>query len=337
MAQPNLPMAPNTANPLRTHTGEAFDSARWQLYAPPPPEIGEVLSVSCDVKHGARAPTIVARVLFAILFGAIGATIGLLAGLLLLGGISALFHLSDATLRDGSIAVGALGGALGMYLGFVGGGIGGALEYVGRDGLAIFHFRGRPEDTTPVRVLRFADANALTTKLTAVGAGRGPVQTKYAFEWFKGGEWAPAFEIIGTFRTEGDSASPPPHDRYHFARAAEVAWTIHVRARASRELQERGYVEFKMLRGQKDPVVRVGSGFLEFVRGGEVDRCQTGDVAEISVHDGAFTVKRRDAKVGWFSSTGVYRFPYSEMENAKCFLIVLAELAGFSFARPPSA
>jgi hypothetical protein len=41
-----------------------------------------------------------------------------------------------------------------------------------------------------------------------------------------------------------------------------------------------------------------------------------------------FVIRRLDAKEGWFSSQGVFKFPYSQMANAQLFLILLDKFAG---------
>ena len=38
--------------------------------------------------------------------------------------------------------------------------------------------------------------------------------------------------------------------------------------------------------------------------------------------------RRRDAKEGWFSSTGVFKFPYGSLANAQLFIFLVEKLVG---------
>ena len=89
----------------------------------------------------------------------------------------------------------------------------------------------------------------------------------------------------------------------------------------------KGEVRFNL--GGKD-YVAIGPDILRLSLGGKVTECDTEDVGSVTIEQGVFTVKRVDAKEGWFSSKGVFKFDYSKLANAQLFLFVLKNVAGIS-------
>ncbi len=73
-----------------------------------------------------------------------------------------------------------------------------------------------------------------------------------------------------------------------------------------------------------------GRGFVELSFSGKIARCDHEDIEAISLSEGTFTIKRKDAKIGWFSSAGVFSFRYSDMPNALVFRIIVPQLLGVS-------
>ena len=81
------------------------------------------------------------------------------------------------------------------------------------------------------------------------------------------------------------------------------------------------------------PLARAGAvAILLHGRGGSAD-----DIASVSIENGMFTIKRRDAKVGWFSAKGVFSFAYDSMANAKVFLMAVDELLGLTYNPLPQS
>jgi hypothetical protein len=78
----------------------------------------------------------------------------------------------------------------------------------------------------------------------------------------------------------------------------------------------------------KNDWVRVSPGHLRFSFKGETMDCPVPEIGEARVEAGQFTIKRIDAREGWFSSEGVFKFPYSQLGNAQLFLILLDKVAG---------
>ena len=52
------------------------------------------------------------------------------------------------------------------------------------------------------------------------------------------------------------------------------------------------------------------------------------DIAEVRIDQGWVQVRRTDAREGWFSSSGIFKFPYGSLANAHLFLILMDQLVG---------
>src|SRR5439155_2476814 len=118
---------------------------------------------------------------------------------------------------------------------------------------------------------------------------------------------------------------PQSKDHYHFASGAELAWSNYLLRFVKDQLDRKGYLHFSL---GGDDYVRVGPDLLKLRVGGQVTECGTADIGALSLQQGMFTVKRRDAKEGWFTSKGVFKFNYNALANAQLFLFVLEKLTG---------
>src|SRR5690606_28868065 len=125
----------------------------------------------------------------------------------------------------------------------------------------------------------------------------------------------------------GEKKPPKPKDPFHFAESAELAWSLYLLDRMQEELKRDGALRFPL--GGAD-FVAVGPGFLVLSRKGTQERWGVDEIGGIAVNDGTLKIKRIDAKEGWFSSQGVFQFPYQQMANARLFLLSINRMLGYT-------
>jgi hypothetical protein len=290
---------------VRNHDGGPVFPDRV-FFAPPPPEIGEVLTASSTLRWNKKPMTMLSRFLLA---GFVGSLV--VAGLNLAGAgtiwqvpaaivtVLAMFALTRFKHR---------------------------LRYVGNDGLAVLTARSRPEKITRAELFLFANASELRageTRQYAHGVYSG---TSYSFVW-NDASGKKVFKLSGTYYSE--KKPPKPKDRFHFAESAERAWSNHLMDRATQEMSQTGALRFRL--GNKDWVA-VGPGFLEFCRKGIEERWEKGEIGNIMIQDGVFKLKKAGAQEGWFHSKGVVQFSKASISNAQVFWLATRRMLGSSGA-----
>jgi hypothetical protein len=198
-----------------------------------------------------------------------------------------------------------------------------ACSYIGRDGIAYFTFRGDPLKAKRA-VLRFADVASLRKGVTRHYRNGRYEGTSYFFRW-SNAENALVFEISSYAhpRTVG-------HDWFVFAEAAESAWSVHLFERTKASLAKTGAIIFPVA---GDDCVSVSPGAIELTFGGKNVKCAKNEIDFVSIQNGMFTIKRKDAQIGWFSREGIFTFPYSTMANAQVFLFALEKLGGIPLTK----
>jgi hypothetical protein len=193
--------------------------------------------------------------------------------------------------------------------------------YVGREGVARFTCAGS-RDNVQEEAFAFRDAADLRTSQVRRYTNGVYQGTDYSYTWTDVAGRA-RFLISGTHGSE--AGTPPPEDPYHFAVASELAWSLYLLDGIDRQIMTKGEVRFN-LRGSD--YVAVGPEALRLRLGSKEVTCATQDIGSVSIHQGVFTVKRKDAKEGWFSSSGVFKFDYGSLANAQLFLFVVQRVAG---------
>jgi hypothetical protein len=131
------------------------------------------------------------------------------------------------------------------------------------------------------------------------------------------------FSISGQHKSE--QGDPPAKDPFHFAAAAEQAWTIYLLGQVQAQLSTQGTIFFGL--GGKN-WVKLGEGHISVHMNGQTTDCDAEDIAEVRIEQGMVEVRRTDAKEGWFSSKGIFKFPYGTLGNAHLFLILMDKLVG---------
>jgi hypothetical protein len=294
---------------LPDHAGQER-LAEVEFFAEPPSEIGKVKSAESTLRPGRQPMLFGVRLL-------IGAVIGgaiIYAGLWLGRGANQIDRQSFEI--------------MGLVFGFAALGITllatrfrAKCSYVGEQGVVCFTLKGGREGKPTVQLLLFSQAHELRGKQTRQYVNGIYVGTSYDYAWTdESGK--PLLRMKGTYRQKkkGLKAGEP----FRFLQAAEVAWSVYYLARANQLLTTEGSIPFPV---DKKRVLRVGAGFLEFHFGGEPMRLSREDIASVTLGNGMFQFKHKDAK--WYSLSGKYSFQYGTMANARVFLLALENLMGY--------
>lgn len=307
---PPPPAPPEQQQQLCNHGGGALEYDA-DFFVPPPAEVGELLSAHTTMRQG-EAPmnpgTRAAVVLFSALGGGI---IGLLIALL-----PRIRH--PLWIAFWPLGLAALGAGIALALTR----FKRACSYVGRDGVARFACNGGRDQLTRDEVFLFRDAHELRTSQTRHYVNGGYQGTNYTFTWT---DINGVTRYVLSGRHNSEPGTPALTHPYYLATSAEFAWTMHLLGQLEAQLNLGGSVAFSL--GGRD-YVRVSPGRLELSLKGEVIECAAEDVAEARVDQGTFVIKQHGAREGWFSSSGVFRFPYNQLANAQLFLILLDKVAG---------
>jgi hypothetical protein len=296
--------------PLLNHGGGELPEDA-DFFAPPPQEIGELLSASTNMRQHDDPWTPGARAAWILLGTAIGVLIAVLICLL-------------ARIRHPAplIILPLILGGLGLVIAWWATGFKRSCSYVGREGVARFVCRGRRDNLATERVFLFRDALELRTAQTRQYVNGAYSGTNYSFTWTDVGG-VKRFGISG--RHNSEKGTPKLTHDYYFATGSEIAWTMYLLRQLEAKLTLGGAVTFHL---NKNDWVRVSPGHLRFELKGETIDCPVNEIGEARVEAGMFTIKRIDAREGWFSSEGVFKFPYSQLGNAQLFLILLDKVAG---------
>jgi hypothetical protein len=296
--------------PLTNHGGGPIEPDA-DFFVPPPPEIGELLSAHTSMRQGDEPWTPGARASWILLGVGIGVFIGVLIAL-----IARIRH--PATLLLVPLALGSIGAAVCLWAT----GFKRTCSYVGREGVARFVCTGARDRLTTSQLFLFRDATELRTAQTRHYTNGAYQNTQYSYTWTDISGLT-RYVINGSHNSE--QGNPPLTHAYYYAVAAEFAWTRHLLGQLEAQLNLGQGVTFKL---NKHEWVRVSPGQLRFSFKGQTFDCPVEEIGTARVDQGMFIIKRIDAREGWFSSEGVFKFPYNQLANAQLFLILLDIVAG---------
>jgi hypothetical protein len=286
-----------------THSGGQIPS-NMDFFAPPPTEIGVILSTESNLTHSKKPIPIDSRILLSLVVG------GLLAYI-----IRYLLKTNEANIIP--LATGALIGLL-LYLITE---FRYSCSYIGEQGIVQLFIKGSRTATPKEHKLCFKDASNLYVAQIRNYVNGIYSGTTYTYRWTKNS--GKDYRLNGQYRSE--KKTPKDGDAWHFADAAERVWIIYLLETVDEKLNNLGYVEFPMAGNQK--AVRIGNGFMEFVMKDNVpQRVAVKDMKDITLGGGVFQFKHKDAK--FWSGKGKYSFTYSNIPNARLFLVVLERLTG---------
>lgn len=295
---------------LPDHTGAA-PPAPMEFFTAPPSEIGTVVSAESTLRPGRSHKSFVARLLTAAVVA---------AGLIVAVDWGTSQMRSRADRESLAIVAYVVAGIL-FFLILLATRFKAVCSYVGERGVARFTLSGSRQAQPKSEVLVFEQAEELHAGQTRHYHNGIYTGTTYDYYW-NGPDGRRLFRLKGQHR--GNKNLPKRGSPFHFANAAELAWSRHYLARADRQLQSEGSIAFPV---DKSRVVRVGPGFMEFHFGEAPVRLTRDEFASVNLSGGQFSFKHADAK--WYSRAGKYSFSYGRMANAKVFIIALEKLMGY--------
>ncbi len=292
---------------VKDHAGVAIPPSA-DFFCDPPEEIGEVLSAFTTMKKTDQPTSLAVRLVIAFFAGAVGLVLGILIAINITTPFWQVFW-----------TVGLTGLGLGITLLMTG--FSHTCTYVGREGVAKFQCSGNRENIKS-EMFRFADGAEVRTSQTRHYYNGAYTGTEYRYTWTDVAGRS-RYTINGRYRAE--NGNPPHKDPYHYALAAEMAWTFYLLNQIQPQLQTSGSIFFGL--GGRDWVRLAEQKMILFYKGETVE-CEADEIAHVSIEQGMFEVRRKDAKKGWFSSTGIFKFPYGNLANAQLFLFLLDKLVG---------
>jgi hypothetical protein len=287
---------------IRNHAGSAL-SPQDDFFTPPPEEIGDVISAYTTLRKGVEPKTPGARLGGAIVAGVVGLALGIVIALAIKNVVFQIIV---------PLSLGGLGLAIVLFAT----GFKHTCTYVGKDGVARYTCRGAREEVTG-SVFCFKDASELRTSQTRHYTNGVYQGTHYSFSWTDIGGRS-RFVIAGQHRSE--AGTPANKDQYHFATSSERAWTIYLLNQVSAQLKMSGTIYFGL--GGKN-WVKLGERRIILYMSGVTTECDADEIAEVRIYQGMVEVRRKNAKEGWFSSSGIFKFPYGSLGNAQLFLILM--------------
>ena len=235
------------ASDVTDHVGNALEADRV-FFAPPPLEIGKIISAYSTILRNKNPNPPLPRVIAALALGSLAA-------------FFAWMGLQDennpAILGMGVLVAGSLGAMLGyMIIRKTN-----VCTYVGENGVARYNIKNLNDTPRQSDLLRFADVAELRTRQTRNYYNGVYTGTTYNYTW-SGGSGNRPFTLSGTYHSsKGD---PPPGDAFRFAGAAEAAWSAFAFERAKTDLQRNGAVRFSL---QHNNYLVVGEGYIEISSG----------------------------------------------------------------------
>jgi len=301
---------------VRNHTGGRI-APNSVFFASPPPEIGKVLSAQSGLCSGGSAVTnTMARKVIGlfVLFG------------ILLGGFI------GAGLSHGhwmGIVLGALAGALSIGCPISRReGKRNDCTYVGTHGIARFPYLNRNAANSRGDLFLFENAVELQTALLGRTTG-----THFNYQW-KNDKGKAVYKLEGGYY--GNKKDIDPDAVFHFARAAEKAWSQYFLPQVKAELERNGSYRFLTRRGLTgNQYVIVGPGFLDVITGEKTFHNMARDIGDIVLHHGWIIIRRIDAQDRAINSLdgshGICYLSYGSVSNVKIFLTLLTEVVGVSW------
>ncbi len=309
------------------HAGNLLKSDRV-FFTAPPSEIGEILSVSSTLgKDGKTKKTdwsgIFSGIFSSILLGfvagfAVWFVIFIIMAVLSVRNGFLFNNLHWLCLSIGIIATLWLLRATSLTKSAV-------CSFVGTKGAASCEWKDNPQERV-AQLIEFKNAAELRTTQTAHYKNGAYQYTNYGFNWTDRNRQN-VFFLIGVYRSRENN--PPPEDNYHFALAIEHSWSVFAYQNAIEELKRNGTVRFNLSGG--DAII-VGNGFVEIHQRGQTARCNTEEIDDVKIKQGIISLRRKDANSGFFGigAKGIFTFNYSDLANARLFILLFGALVGVS-------
>lgn len=295
---------------VQDHGGEPLPSSMY-FFKDPPKKLGAIVSACSTLSKGVEPWSASSRAVLVLFIGGLGMAVGLMITL-------------GARLRDPFWAAfwpilltsvfALIAWACTIFSHTV--------TYVCAGGLARYGCTGTRDSVSSTEVFPFADAQHLRTH-TVLHYTNGTYQhTAYTYTWSDINGTA-RFAITGQHNSE--TGSPTSQHAFHFARAGEIAWTIFLLNQVDAQLSSNGHIQFALTGGDW---IRLGKDSIQFRIGGNKDEWTIKEISQVSVQAGMVQLRHREAKEGWFSSSGIIKFQYDQLANAQLFFHVMERYVG---------
>jgi hypothetical protein len=194
--------------------------------------------------------------------------------------------------------------------------------YVGKRGIAECNYSKDSQHKT--KVLLFDKAAELRTAITANYKNGIYQNTSYSFTWTDADRQI-VYTLSGSYYAK--DGLPDSDSTYHFALAAEQAWTNHLMETNERDFAAQKPVRFN-LQG-KDYLI-IAPGQIELQTKGQTTTCSVAEIDRFEIKKGVVTLRRTDATSGFLGigAQGTFTFEYKQLANAKYCLAFLDRLFG---------
>lgn len=300
---------------VKTHAGQLIES-EMDFFSPPPETLGKPISASTTLKQGREPWSLPARLVMTVGVGSVLAAAAWY--------VPGMFRMRDddrlLLYFMGAVVTSAWLAASIYFTRFEH-----ECSYACEAGMAIFKLKGS-RDRPQEQVIRFADLAGVRTAETRHYHNGIYTGTHYDYQFYDTSGTNRVLRLKGTYySTKG---TPKPKSPYYTALAMEAAWNAFLVSTLDDVLARQGWVQFDLAAGKW---VRIGRGFIEFHldRSGQATRVEAGDIGKLNLASGQFSIRHKDAK--WLSGQGKYSFAYSQLMNAKAFVICLQVLLGYTF------
>lgn len=299
--------------PDAEHFGPA--EGKLDFFEPPPKRIGRVRSAHTSLVRSKRHTTMATRLIYttAITFAAFV----VLVVILLING---------AYRRMGGVEVCmTFGGFVLFYLlvfgiSLVATQFSHFCGYVGTRGLSYCECSGSRERITKKQTLTFDEAADLRTKLVHHYVNGVYQNTQYEFNWTDE-ENTVLLNITGNHTAH--DGMPPDTSSYVFGVVAEAQWSAYLTDRVLETLNRGGSYTFHLTGGG---TIKLRSDSLRLRIGRDDQDFYPEDIAEMVIAQGIIQLKEPGAKQGWFTSSGIHKFNFADLSNARVFLLLMERL-----------
>lgn len=293
---------------VKDHHGN-FLPPNWDFFAPPPGNIGQITSAGSTLTKEEEPMATGTRAMIALVSALIG------GGILVAVGVGFEWEAWVSGLV-GTIVFLIVGAIAWYWTAFDH-----CVHYVGTEGVAMISCSGDRDQIYDTQIFRFDQAAELRVGITHHYKNGVYQNTNYSYNWTdQAGNYV--YTISSSHQYEYNQ--PPSNDLYSFADAAETAWSLFLFQWAVEQINRSGFYQFNLYGGDW---VRIGQGFVEVSIGGQQERVRKEDMQQANMANGVLTIKRKDAVEGWFSSSGVFTFNYSDLANGRLFVVLFEHFA----------
>ncbi len=137
-------------------------------------------------------------------------------------------------------------------------------SFIGVNGFAFFKISGNRDILTEDVEINFNQITDLLSVSRRRNFNFNYQDTQYGFEWSYNGRIIKDFS--GTYYDKNDNPNRDVAIEYWTNRWAEKYWTIYLLDNMEKELEEKGYIEFRIIDDEKyKPYIKLGVGFITFL------------------------------------------------------------------------